>query len=136
MEQKGVLLLADRACDSEPLHCIVKERGNELYAPVRKSARSRPKGWNRCRCLEKHPKYNQRNIVESTFSVIKKRFGPLKAKLHFMKKREMAWRLMVHNIKRICKIMGSIIFRIKMLFRMQPKFGTNLILIKIIEIFK
>lgn len=126
MKQKNILLLADGAYDSEPLHCIIKKKGNELYAPVRKSSRNRPKGWNRCRCLEKHPEYGKRNIVESTFSVIKKRFGPLKAKLHFMKKREMAWRLIIHNMERITKIMKSIIFQIRMLFRTKPWNKQNL----------
>jgi hypothetical protein len=120
IKHKKVLVLADGAYDSEPLHQILQQRGNELYAPVRKSSRRFPKGWNRRRCIEKHPKYNQRSLVESTFSVIKKRFSPLRAKLHFMKKREMAMRMIVYNMERMIKIVKNIFYIIWKLFRMQP----------------
>ena len=120
LKHKNVLVLADGAYDSEPLHRLLKENGNELYAPVRKSSKRFPKGRNRRRCLEKNPQYNQRSKVESTFSVIKKRFGPLKTKLHFMKKREMATRMIVYNMERMIKIAKVIIQIIKNLFRTQP----------------
>ena len=120
LKHGNILMLADGAYDSEPLHEILKSRGNELYAPVRKSSRRFPKGRNRRRCLEKHPKYNKRSLVESTFSVIKKRFGPLKAKSHFMKKREMALRMVVYNMERIIKIAKAIINIIQNLFRTWP----------------
>ena len=109
LKHKNVLVLADGAYDSEPLHQLLKERGNELYAPVRKSSRRFPKGRNRRRCVEKHSKYNKRSLVESTFSVIKKRFGPLKAKSHFMKKREMGMRMIIYNMERIIRIAKAII---------------------------
>jgi hypothetical protein len=113
LKHKNVLLLADGAYDCEPLHQILEERSNELYAPVRKSSRRSPKGRNRRRCIEKHPKYNKRSLVESTFSVIKKRFGPLKAKSHFMKKREMAMRMIVYNMERMIKIGKAIVHLFK-----------------------
>tara|TARA_Y100000310_G_scaffold315450_1_gene365999 strand:+ start:203 stop:1108 length:906 start_codon:yes stop_codon:yes gene_type:complete len=120
IKQKGVLVLADGAYDCEPLHRLLNDKGNELYAPVRKSSRTNPKGWFRRKCVEKHPKYNQRSKVESTFSVIKKRFGPLKAKSHFMKKREMALRMIIYNMERMIKIGKVIIQIIKDLFRTWP----------------
>jgi hypothetical protein len=120
LKHKNILVLADGAYDSEPLHQLFEQRGNELYAPVRKSSRRFPKGRNRRRCVEKHPEYNQRNLVESTFSVIKKRFGPLRAKSHFMKKREMAMRMIVYNMERMIKIMKSMFLIIQNLFRTQP----------------
>ena len=120
LKHKNVLVLADGAYDCEPLHKILESNGNELYAPVRKSSRRFPKGRNRRRCLEKHPYYNQRSKVESTFSVIKKRFGPLKAKSHFMKKREMALRMIVYNMERMIKIGKVIYIWITKSFRMKP----------------
>jgi hypothetical protein len=120
LKHKNVLVLADKAYDSEPLHEILEDKGNMLYAPVRESSRQIPKGRNRRRCVEKHPKYNQRSIVESTFSVIKKRFGPLRAKSHFMKKREMAMRMIIYNMERMIKIGKSIFIIIKRLFRTWP----------------
>lgn len=120
IKHKEVLVLADGAYDCEPLHQILQKNGNELYAPVRKSSRTNPKGWFRRKCVEKHPEYNKRSLVESTFSVIKKRFGPLKAKSHYMKKREMAMRMIIYNMERIIKITKSIIQIIKNLFRTKP----------------
>jgi hypothetical protein len=120
IKHKNVLVLADGAYDCEELHTILQSNGNELYAPVRKSSRTNPKGWFRRKCVEKHPKYNQRSKVESTFSVIKKRFGPLRAKLHFMKKREMAIRMIAYNMEKIVKLKIAIYSIIKNLFRMKP----------------
>ena len=120
IKHQKVLVLADGAYDSEPLHRILRDNGNELYAPVRKSSRRFPKGWNRRKCMEKHPKYNQRSKVESIFSVIKKRFGPLRARSHFMKKREMAMRMIVYNMERMSKIAKAIVIWLQMLFRMKP----------------
>ena len=126
LKHKNVLVLADGAYDCEPLHKILNKNGNELYAPVRKSSRTNPKGWFRRKCVEKHPKYNQRSKVESTFSVIKKRFGPLKAKSHFMKKREMAMRIIVYNMERMIKIGKVLIQIIKSLFRTWPNSRQDL----------
>ena len=126
LKHKDVLVLADGAYDSEPLHQLFKESGNELYAPVRKSSRRFPKGRNRRRCVEKHPRYNQRSLVESTFSVIKKRFGPLRAKSHFMKKREMAMRMIVYNMERMIKIAKAIFNMIQNLFWISPFMAEEL----------
>tara|TARA_B100000315_G_C14417415_1_gene513884 strand:- start:8 stop:724 length:717 start_codon:yes stop_codon:yes gene_type:complete len=110
MKNQDVLVLADGAYDSEPLHKLFRSNGNILFAPVRKSTRKFPKGRNRRRCMKKHPKYNKRSLVESTFSVIKKRFGPLRAKLHYMKKREMAMRMIIYNMERIVKLKTVILW--------------------------
>ena len=120
LKHQNVLVLADKAYDSEPLHQILRDKGNMLFAPVRKSSKRFPKGRNRRRCMKKHPKYNLRSLVESTFSVIKKRFGPLRAKLHYMKKREMAMRMIIYNMERIVKLKTALYWLIKNLFRMKP----------------
>ena len=102
-KHKNVLILADGAYDCEYLHRLLAKQNNQLYAPVRKSSRNVPKGWYRKKCVEKHPLAGKRSIVESTFHAIKKRFGPLRAKHHFMKKREMAWKLLSYNLEKLAK---------------------------------
>lgn len=100
---ENTLILADGAYDSEPLHRLISSYGSELYAPVRKSSRTNPKGWFRRKCVEKHPKYGKRNCVEGCFSVFKRRFGVLQAKKHYMKKREIGWKVITYNIEKKIK---------------------------------
>ena len=106
---KNALILGDGAYDSEPLHRLTISKGNTLHAPVRKSSRNFPKGWYRHKCMKKHPKYGMRSIVENVFSVLKPKYGPLKAKNHHMRKREMAWRILNYNIERLAKLSKSIL---------------------------
>lgn len=99
---RGVKILGDKGYDSEPLHKIVQEKGNLLYAPTRNSSRKTPKGQNRKRCAQKDEDYPMRNTVESTIHILKHRIiQTLKSKIHYMKKREMAWTIILHNITRI-----------------------------------
>ena len=100
---KDTLILADRAYDSEPLHRLIASSGNKLYAPVRKSSRTNPKGWFRRQCVEEHKDYGKRNGVESFFSVFKRRFGVLQANKHHMKKREIGWKVITYNIEKQIK---------------------------------
>ena len=99
---KGVKILGDKGYDSEPLHRIAVQNGNKLYAPVRNFSRKRPKGFNRKRCLKKDEDYPLRNNVESTIKSLKAvRVSALKCKKHFMKKREMAWHILIYNLEKI-----------------------------------
>jgi len=101
---KDLLVLADKGYDSEPLHEIAQRNGLTMFAPIRKSSRLRPKGLNRKRCAKGLEEYHQRNIVESVMRMIKSRFiQDLKSKKHYMKKREIAWKLLAYNLERINK---------------------------------
>jgi len=102
-KHKNFLLLADKGYDSEPLHELVIASGNTLYAPVRKSARTRPRGRHRRRCACGHKHYHQRNIVESINFSLKSRFRSLRSKKHHMKKREFGWKLLTYNLERLSK---------------------------------
>jgi len=105
---KDLLVLADKGYDSEPLHLIAKQNRLTLFSPVRESPRERPRGLNRKRCARGLKEYHQRNIVESVMRMIKSRFvHDLKSKKHYMKKRELAWKLLAYNIERINKTTKS-----------------------------
>ena len=94
--------LGDKGYDSEPLHKVAQEKQNTLFAPVRKSSRTNPKGWNRRRCAQGDEDYNKRAHVESCIHSLKKRRIPiLRSKLHYMKKREMALQILIHNIEKM-----------------------------------
>ena len=117
MKHNDCLILGDGAYDCEELHKIANGKNNELFAPLRKSSRKTPKGYFRKKCVQKQAQYGMRNKVESTFHALKAvHVSALKSRLHFNKKKEMAWHIMVYNLKRIknywnCRIM---------LFRTEP----------------
>lgn len=100
---RDVLTLGDKGYDSEPLHEVAHRKGNSLFAPVRKgSFRRRPRGRYRRLCVDGNEHYGYRNTAESCFHSLKSRRIPaLKSRLHYMKKRETAWHILIHNIERI-----------------------------------
>jgi hypothetical protein len=99
---RNVKILGDKGYDSEPLHKVAGSKQNILFTPVRKSSRSRPKGKNRRRCSKGDKEYNQRVNVESCIHSLKKRRIPvIRSKLYYMKKREMAMHVLIHNIEKI-----------------------------------
>jgi hypothetical protein len=101
---RKVKILGDKGYDSEPLHEVVQSKQNILFAPVRESSRNNPNGWNRRRCAKGDEQYNQRPNVESCIHSLKKRRIPvLRSRLHFMKKREMAFHILIHNMEKLSK---------------------------------
>ncbi len=100
----GIKILADKGYDSEPLHNLVRKKGGTFFAPVRASPRKNPKGFFRKKCVKGDKQYSMRNIVETVNSVLKRvQITALRAKKAFMKKRELAWHVLLYNIKRISK---------------------------------
>ena len=121
MKHKGVKILADKGYDSEPLHELAQEMGNSMYAPVRKSNRKKPRGRFRQRCVEKDKDYPMRNIVENTFMVLKQvRVNAMKSKKAVMKKREIAWHIVIHNLEKMNKATTLFIWMINNPFRTRP----------------
>lgn len=99
---QNIKILADKGYDSEPLHKLVYNKGGYFYAPVRASERKRPKGFYRKGCIKQDKQYSMRNIVETVNSVLKRvQITALRAKKAFMKKRELAWHVVLYNMKRI-----------------------------------
>lgn len=104
-------VVADKGYDSEPLHVLARQHGLELYAPVRRSPRLRPKGLWRKRCTEPDPDYSRRNCVESVIHAFKSRFPSLRSRLHYMKKRELALAVFVYNLEKLANLLLSIFWR-------------------------
>ena len=100
-KHKNVLILADKGYDSEPLHKLVAKSGNQFFAPVRDFKVKRPKGHYRRNCIEGHEQYFQRNIVESINFSLKSKWRTLRCKLHYMKKREFAWKVITYNLEKL-----------------------------------
>lgn len=122
---RNVIILGDKGYDSEPLHEIAAEKQIRFFAPVRKSSRKTPKGRYRKTCVEKIPEYPRRNVVESAFHALKAvHVNALRSKKHFMKKREMAWHVLVYNMKRINKTIASWLVAIYELFPDTPVINT------------
>jgi hypothetical protein len=109
-KQKDVLILADKGYDSEPLHELVANSGNLMYAPIRDFSVKRPKGRHRKRCEEKHELYGMRNIVESVNFSLKSRFRSLRCKLHYMKKREFAWKVITYNLEKLSQNAKTLLY--------------------------
>ncbi|MDP3728914.1 MAG: transposase [bacterium] len=118
MKHKGVKILADRGYDSEPLHKIASQVGNVLYAKLRKMKKGKPGGFYRKKCMIKDPEYNRRPRVESVFNSIKhRRLVALRSKEPHMKKREIAWHILIYNLEIIQRIRTIILWLLKEPFR-------------------
>lgn len=106
----GMIILADRGYDSEPLHEMVRNKGGVMYAPLRKigkwgSKRKKPGGRFRRECIELPDFMGQRSIVESiNYSLKKKHVVSLSGKNNYMKQREFGWCAIYYNLSRIIKI--------------------------------
>ena len=104
----GKTILGDGAYDSEPLHELVRAKGGELFAPVRKmdkkSNKKKPGGKYRRLCVELPEFMGQRSIVENVIYVLKQvQIVALRSKKTHMKQREFAWHVILYNIKQIVK---------------------------------
>lgn len=100
-KRRDVLVLADKGYDSESLHALAREQGMEFYAPVRDFKVKRPGGRFRKQAWKDPPSQKSRRcLVESAIRSLKNRFKSLRSRLHFMKKRELAWIVLLHNLER------------------------------------
>lgn len=108
MKKRGILILADKGYDSEPLHELAVRLGNLLFAPVR-NKRKVPRGFNRRRCAKGNELYPMRNTVESAIHAIKSVRRELRSRLANHKKREFGWTVILFNMRRIIKDLGCII---------------------------
>jgi len=118
MKHRGVKILADRGYDSEPLHKIARQAGNILYAKLRKMKKGIPGGFYRKKCMIKDPEYNRRCRVESVFNAIKhRRLIALRSKEPHMKKREIAWHILIYNLEILQRIRQLILWLLKEPFR-------------------
>jgi len=106
---KHALVLADKGYDCEWLHRLAQKKQLTLFAPVRASPRTNPKGFFRRKCVNGHPKQGRRSLVESTIRSLKAKKASLRARLPRMKKREMAWAILMHNFERLHKTVQALL---------------------------
>jgi len=104
-------LLGDKGYDSEKLHELARSQGVTLFAPVRKSARKRPRGRYRRQCAKGSSEYPRRNVVESFMHSFKAvHCSALRSRKHWAKKKEIAIAILLHNLeKKIQKIIDYIL---------------------------
>jgi len=107
-KHREVLILADKGYDSEQLHELVAESGNQFYAPVRDFKVKKPKGYHRRRCVQGHEQSSMRNIVESTIRSLKVLIRHLRSKLHYMKKREFALHIIAYNLEQLSQRINAL----------------------------
>ena len=125
---RAVKILGDKGYDSELLHKIAQSKQNELFAPVRVSSRTNPRGRNRRRCAHGDKEYNQRSNVESCIHSLKKRRIPrIRSKKHYMKKREVAFQILIHNIEKLSKAI-KLFLRMELSIILDKPFKLRIIL--------
>jgi hypothetical protein len=102
----NVELWGDKGHDCEELHEIADAKGFVLLAPTRRSGRKRPKGRFRRKVdalIEAKGCY-ERPKVETVFSILKRVYGEtIRAIEPYMKKREMAWKIIAMNTEKMIK---------------------------------
>ena len=103
---KNRIVFADKAYDCEWLMEMAKQRGSEVYCPIKKSSRNRPKGYLRRQLFDKFDKgfYNQgRNPIELMMFLLKSKGLVIRAKEVPNQIKEMAWKILAYNIERISR---------------------------------
>jgi len=107
--KKSECYVMDKGYDSEKIHALIREEIKaESIIPLRVRKRKKIKGKYRKQLYLTFDKikYNKRNIVETTFSVIKRKFGELiRARKFYNQIKEIKIKLLVYNInKKVVKI--------------------------------
>jgi transposase len=92
----------DKGYDSEKIYALIREKIKaKSIIPLRVIKRKKIKGKYRKQLYLTFDKikYNKRNIVETTFSVIKRKFGEvIRARKYYNQVKEIKIKLLVYNI--------------------------------------
>jgi len=107
--RKSECYVMDKGYDSEKIHTLIREEIKaDSIIPLRQRKRKKIKGKYRKQLHLSFDKikYNQRNIAETTFSVVKRKFGEtLRARKFRNQAKEIKIKLIVYNIdKKIVEI--------------------------------
>ena len=103
---KGKLVFADKAYDANWLMEMCEERGSELYCPIRKSSRNRPKGRLRRRRFDNFDKdfyHKGRNPIELMMFLLKHQGLVIRSRKMLNQIKEMAWKILAYNIERTAR---------------------------------
>lgn len=105
--RKTECYVMDKGYDSETIHCQIREElGSDSVIPVRKWNEKIYSGRYRHEMYKKfdYDRYHQRNKVETTYSVIKRRLGgDLKARKYRYQIKEIRIKLILHNLMKEVK---------------------------------
>ena len=111
---KNKIVFADKAYDCHWLMELAEEKGSELYCPIRKSSRNRPKGRLRRRIFDKFDKdfyHRGRNPIELMMFLLKHQGLIIRSKKVCNQIKEMAWKILAYNIDRISRVI-QFLFRV------------------------
>lgn len=102
--RKSECYVLDKGYDSEKIHTVIREEIKaDSIIPLRKRKRKKIRGKYRkqLHLIFDKVKYNQRNIAETTFSVVKRKFGEtLRARKFRNQVKEIKFKLIVYNISK------------------------------------
>jgi len=102
--RKSECYVMDKGYDSEKIHSLIREEIKaDSIIPLRVRKRTRIKGKYRKQLYLSFDKikYNRRNIAETTFSVVKRKFGEvLRARKFYNQVKEIKIKLIVYNINK------------------------------------
>jgi hypothetical protein len=114
-EKKVECYLMDKGYDSEKLYSFIREEVNaNSIIPVKERKRTRIIGEYRQQLHKNFDKkvYNRRSIVETVFSVIKRKFGErVKVRKFYNQVKEIKVKLLVYNINK--KIVNSFWLKVR-----------------------
>jgi transposase len=92
----------DNGYDSEVIHSLVREELEAIaMIPLRQRKRKKIKGKYRRRMIQEFDRvlYHVRNLAETMFSVIKRKYGEeIKARKHLTLLKEVKIKLLIHNL--------------------------------------
>jgi transposase len=108
------LYVMDKGYDSEEIHELIQDTlGSCSLIPVRNRKRKRISGYYRRRIAQlfDEEKYHQRNMVETAFSVMKRKFGEaLKARKYRLQIKEIKIKIILYNISKLISSLSFLIF--------------------------
>jgi len=115
----GVLIIGDKGYDAEELYEICYWQDNRFFAPVRdapnKGAPPDTLPWYKRKSHRIKTDYHRRSLVESTIRSLKSRISALTARIHYMKKREFGWHVLVRNLELKINLLLRILRMLEML---------------------
>ena len=103
---KNKIVFADKAYDCEWLMELAEEKGSELYCPIRKSSRNRPKGRLRKKRFNDFNEdfyHKGRNPIELMMFLLKHQGLVIRSKKVCNQIKEMAWKILAYNIERMAR---------------------------------
>lgn len=105
---KNKIIFADKAYDCNWLMELCEEKGSELYCPIRKSSRNRPKGRLRRKLFDNFDEdfyHKGRNPIELMMFLLKHQGLVIRSKKVGNQVKEMAWKILAYNIERMARVL-------------------------------